>query len=103
MDSKDKNNGPRINAGLINYRLDAMQKGIDALLSKADNYVSITDYLKLQSSFELFKKDVETNYVKKNDNKTLRNIGVTVLTAAAVSITTLIITFITGGGLNNGK
>lgn len=106
MPEENKTGNQRINAGLINYRLDEMQKGIDALLLKADNYVSVKEYAEMLLRVQALEnelKEIKEKYVKKTDGKTLRNIGIAVITSVAITVVTLIVTFITQGGLSSGS
>lgn len=62
-----------------------------------------SDHNELKLDFESFKSEIETNYRKKTDGQTIRNIGVAVMTAIAISFATIVFTFIINGGLGRGQ
>lgn len=106
------NKSSQSNPELVEFRLDEQAKTLDRLGVKVDagfaainkrmdefTFTPKSEFDKLSVAFISFKEDVEKNYVKKSDGKTLRNIGISVVASIAITLATLILNTITKNGI----
>lgn len=103
-----------INPGVINLRLklleDAVKEGnatTQTILQKVNgmNYVPRKEFDDLKETldrrFQVAKDLADATYRKKVDGRNLRAIGIIVVSAAVTAFVTILVSFITRGGLNN--